>query len=188
MDTDKLFINSIDDIYRIIKEPNEYDLLRSTLLVRQLLLDGNRLVNIVNRKRKLKIIFQISNEWESKNTTDLDFNRAVFIGVMEGLHPSLKTEDSPVIGLSLSKFIKFNVFYIDHEFITIQDVISHCAHIMGGVHVGKARTEKEKLLSTLQVFKIKNTPIQTIQLIPILMVVRDGLTPLYEQVKKERKF
>jgi len=93
-----------------------------------------------------------------------------------------------LLTLSLSKLLKFRAFYIEHEFITIQDIIRHCANIMGGVHVGRAKTEKEELLSTLQVFKIKNTPIQTLQLIPILMVIRDGLLPLYEQIKIEQNY
>jgi len=188
MDTDKLFINSIDEICKIIEEPNEYVLLRSSLLLRQLLLDGNRLLDIVNRERKLKIYFKISNEWESKEATEVDLTRVVFFGVMEGIHPSSKNSDSPAVELSLSNFLKFNVFYIDSQFITIQDVINHCAHIMGGVHVGRAKSRKENLLSTLQVFKIRNYPVQTLQLIPILRVVRDGLLPLYDRVKNESKF
>jgi len=185
MDTDKLFINSIDEISRIIQKPNDYALLRSTLLLRQLLLDGNRLIDVVNRKRKHKIVFEISNEWESENAT-VDVDRTIFIGIMEGLLPSSKSKGTSIRKLSLSRFLKFNVFFMDGKFITIRDVINHCAHIIGGVHVGEPKTEKEKLLSILQVLNIDNYPIQIIQLLPILMVVRDGLTPLYRMVKTER--
>jgi len=62
MNTDKLFIKTVEDICEIIDEPNEYGLLRSSLLLRQLLLDENRLVHIVNRNRKLKISVTIQRK------------------------------------------------------------------------------------------------------------------------------
>ena len=50
IDSEALFLRTLDDCRSAIAGEDEYELLRSTGLLRQLLIDGRPLVDVVNQK------------------------------------------------------------------------------------------------------------------------------------------
>ena len=61
MDPDQLFLKTLSDLERRTgSEASEYDVLRSSALLRQLLLDGSPLVHQVNRHRRLTLVFRVN--------------------------------------------------------------------------------------------------------------------------------
>ena len=61
MDPDQLFLKTLSDLERRTgSEASEYDVLRSSALLRQLLLDGGPLVHQVNRHRRLTLVFRVN--------------------------------------------------------------------------------------------------------------------------------
>jgi len=188
MDSDLLFIKTLDEIKETTISPEAYGVLRSTALLRQMLIDGNRLVDVVNQKRRLKLRFTLSDEWESKLNNVALKTGAIFVGVLDGICPEFKSEETPLLNLSISQFLTFRVIFIRGHFITVHEIIDHCAHVIGGVHIGSPKTEKEALLSNMHDFMIGDLTINLKQVIPILRIVHKGLEPLYNQIKQERGF
>ena len=61
MDSDALFIHTLEDLHRSVFSLDEYDVLRASRLIRQLLLDGgDSLAETVNRVHRKKIQYVIA--------------------------------------------------------------------------------------------------------------------------------
>lgn len=58
---DKLFAGVYEDLQTRVKGKNDYDLIKAGGLLRQLLLDNDRLIDIVNKPRRIRLQFTILN-------------------------------------------------------------------------------------------------------------------------------
>jgi hypothetical protein len=90
-----LFCRTVEDIGNIIEKPDNYEILRSSALLRQLLVDGNRLVDVVNRQARVKIQFEIADSWETPYTKMVLEHGASFLAVLDGLSPETMLVKAP---------------------------------------------------------------------------------------------
>lgn len=177
-----LFCRTVEDINRAIETPDSYEVLRASALLRQLLIDGNRLVDIVNREARKKIQFEIADSWNTPYTKMVLEHGASFLAVLDGLSPERMILKAPLKRLNRDQFLSHRVVFTQGAFVTVRDIIDHCSNVIGGVHIGAPRTESQKQLSDLQGIEVGGASISIRQLLPILLVVRKALEPLSEDV------
>jgi hypothetical protein len=58
-DHEKLLLNTLDDLKGRVDKGDNYNLIRAAGLIRQLLIDENPLIDLVNKNYKLKILFRV---------------------------------------------------------------------------------------------------------------------------------
>ncbi len=156
---EKIFVNTIDDLQLRFERKTEYDLLRASGLIRQLLIDANPLLDQVNKKLKIKIRFKVQkriNIFEDQIDSDgkvlPHMNGIIFISPP-------KSSDF-VEYLNKSDFLKYELLSHFERKFTVLDVIKICANKYGGIHFDKIQDEKfldlNKLNSSLKLNNSKS--------------------------------
>lgn len=155
-------------------------ILKSSALLRHLIIDGNPLVHQVNKKYKEKLIFETIPEVDEGL-----FN-------IQGLHGFINPSPE-VFGdkvnrsqLNLQNFLNYQCIIHNGKSYSVREVVKYCANIAGGVHLGEPKTDKEKLLNiwdqSLRFLDMEHT---LLTLREISKVVLHALTPLVNRVKNE---
>lgn len=129
-----IFLETLEEI-RSRLAGSKYDLIKSCGLLRLLFIDAAALYNKVNREIGHKVIFNINN-------FDDDMLNKGTVLIWERLLPCSSSTKS----LKLSEFLSSPVLYYMGEKYSVKDVILLCAHVLGGVHVGKPNNDREKRL------------------------------------------
>lgn len=122
---------------------DEYALLRSSAIVRALLLDDAPLLHQVNRQRRRRIQFAV---FESYVSAEILKDKPFFYSVGSGLSPRLSIVTGTVTTLNLDQFLKYRVTVVADRRIDVQTVVKFLANVAGGVHPGTPKTELEALL------------------------------------------
>ncbi|MEW4983853.1 MAG: hypothetical protein AB1Y31_11755 [Cycloclasticus sp.] len=185
MNPNKLFCRTIDDIKNVIDTPDDYEILRSSALLRQLLIDGNRLTDVVNKEIRQKIVFRIVDHWETEYTKLVLSHKPSFYAVLDGLTPDVMPNKIQIVELSRDKFFSHKVILTDGKLISIRDIIDHCSNVLGGVHLGDPRSKSQEALSNLHSIKVGGATVSLRQLLPILQVVYKALLPLREALREK---
>lgn len=147
MEPEELFIRTLDDLRRSIYSPDEYEVLRASHLLRQLLLDGTPLFRVVNRIHKLKNIeFSVAVN-EPPTIPGLPYS--VWCA-LDGIDPDSCPPNFPRRSLSLEAFLKVVMAVTDGHTHTVHDIIDYLAHVAGGVHLGRPKSDAEKAMADLQ--------------------------------------
>jgi hypothetical protein len=142
-DHEKLLIDTIEDLKNRLDKGGEYNLIRASALIRQLLIDGNPLLSIVNKNYKLPILFRTQKN-RPKFQTKGTINGIAYESVIGVTFVNPKHNDEAYIdNIILEKFIEYPVIFFEGQYFTVLQIIKQCAHIYGGVHSGKARNEDE---------------------------------------------
>ena len=183
MNPDYLFCRTLDDIDSVIAAPDNYEIIRASGQLRQLLIDGNRLIDVVNKPHRLKILYEVSDGWDGPYAKAIIGLNPSMYAVLDGLCPELSSLNNPTRQLKRGEFLKFRAVLVQGHYVTIHDIICHCAHVMGGVHFGSAKTDGEMALSTTAGIQVGGAPISVRQLLSILRVVRKALIPLEQEVR-----
>ena len=176
---ESLFLSSLADLTKRITDSEEYNILEISALVRKLLIDGAPLVEQVNQEFRLKLMFEISDSRPSLPGEP----EPTFWSVQDGLNPEtsrpgkpkkLVTRDQPLVSVLAIAGGKAH---------TLRDIVLFEANVMGGVHAGSPKEEKEKVLhsinSSLAVGGYRGS---LRQLQAIGRVVLKGLEPLRAEV------
>jgi hypothetical protein len=182
MDSEQLFLASVEDLERYVGIGDDYAMLRAAALLRQLFMDQSPLVHQVNRKYRLYLKFPVCG----RPYTEVVLSMApTFYSALDGIHRSGPTPHQ-LEELSLDNFLATKVLKLGDNVLTIGDLISISANVLGGVHRGTARTEKEQAVEAFnrQVFAYGH-PISAAQMRPVVMVALEGLFPLVEAAKKD---
>lgn len=179
---DEFFCNAIDEIQGVVDNPSSYGILRSSALLRQLLLDRERLVDVVNRDRHVRLRFKVADGWERAERI-AQLTNLQFIGVFDGIHPD-GLPNARIRDLTRDQFLNYNVLRVNGRTLTVRDVLLHCAHVDGGVHFGRPRTPEQQILTSIRdSVEIGGFPVNLRQLLPILRIVLDSLRPLYDAIQ-----
>jgi|tagenome__1003787_1003787.scaffolds.fasta_scaffold20362252_1 hypothetical protein len=152
-------------------------------LVRKLLLDESRLVDQVNRSRRLKIRFLIDDAppmWEV-----LPEIRPTFWSIQDGLDPYTSVTAPLPRDVTRDEFLRKVVMLVGTREITVRDVVSHVAHVGGDVHLGEPQDESQQALKATEgVFSIGGYPPDVRSLQAIGRIVLRALLPLRAEVSR----
>jgi hypothetical protein len=137
MQQDDLFLRTLEDLAKKVASGKQYDWLRSSGILRQLLLDGGSLVIEANRSHRLRLKFEVPDA-----TGQVIPGTIVWIAGDDGCGQPTKEVDR-------DGFLSAGVIYMNGTWRTVRDVIDVCANSLGGIHKGKPRDDGQEELSKL---------------------------------------
>lgn len=181
MDAGELFLETLRDLERYVAEANDYSMLRASGLLRQLLVDKHALMHQVNRAHMFKLRFPVCGR-AYRETVLAD--APIFYSALGGIHSS-GAFPHQLEEVSLDRFLATQVLKLGDQLLTIADLISISANVLGGIHKGDPATEKEQALAEFsRSVTAGGRALNAAQLKPIILVVLDALRPLREAVAR----
>jgi hypothetical protein len=179
---DALFLRTLDDLEKRIASQDEYEILGASALLRKLLIDDQPLVDQVNREYRIRLKFEITAPHKMPEGTP----EPMFFSVQDGIDPDTAPPFLQRLTATRDQFFASKLLYVNGQPYTLKDIILFEANMMGAVHAGSPKEEKEKVLAQLNImFQIGGHRSSLRQLQAIGRVVLKGLKPLQEAVKKK---
>jgi hypothetical protein len=180
---EKIFLNIISELKKRYENQTEYDILKASGLIRQLLVDSNPIIEQVNRKYKLKITYRVQERIK------LPFERFNEDGTawkpLYGIVFITPQENSPVELLNRDDFFKYELLSYHNEMINVLEVIKICANKYGGIHYDEKRNLKESSIDvTHKAFSFNNSSSVIRSMYSITGICLEALNPLAEKVKR----
>jgi hypothetical protein len=174
MDADQLFIATLDDL-EARSEPgrDEYNVLGTAALLRKLLLDSSRLVDIVNRQRRIRIRY-VANRRQPPTDPP-----PIFWSVQDGLDPTTARPGSQPEELSLDQLLSVTIIRVEGVDLNVRDVVDYLANVAGAVHIGQPRTAQHAALASVEAsISVGGYPPAVRSLLAVARVVSRALQPL----------
>ena len=140
-----IFINTFLDLKERLDKLTEYDLLRASGLIRQLIVDSNSVVEQVNRNYRIKIRYRVTQRFDPPTARIRPDGKVLnaWIGVTF-IFPG--TEGKSFEFLTKDEFLKYELLhYTDYNF-NVLDIVRICAHKYGGVHLSKITDKRDQAL------------------------------------------
>jgi hypothetical protein len=185
VDTESLFLRTLDDLEKRTKVTDEYEVLLAAALLRKLLLDSPPLVDQVNATHRLKLRFRINGPTAYEEMIVSD--GAVFFSVEDAIDPELDHPPGLMapINATRDQLLARRVMVVNGEQVTIHHLIDQLAHIEGAVHRSDPRERRQCVLNEAarQLF-IGGLPAGIRQIQAVARVVLRGLRPLRDAVRK----
>lgn len=180
MNVERLFVHTLHDLAERSESADEYTLLMSAALLRKLLLDNHPLIDQVNRTYRLELRFRISDISPAEQLI-LDA-KPFFWSIADGLDPDLPLAYAP-FEATRDQFLGRRVMWFQGSWIRVRDVIDHLANVEGGVHRGKPRYERQRVLrAAAEFFSHGGLPGAVNQVRSIGRIAVRGLNPLRDAV------
>jgi len=182
-ETERLFVRTLEDMEARIKSTDLYEVLVLSALIRKLFLDDNPLVDQVNRKHRHKIKFMISDP-NSPYTQMVLSHKPSFYSVQDGLDPDTARPGKAVIEVNRNQLFSTMVLMVQEKPYSVREVILFEANVMGGVHAGSPRTDKDKVLAVVnELYSVGGSRAGLRQLQAISRVILKSLQPLRDSVQ-----
>ena len=180
---DALFLRTIEDIEIRLADPDPYEVLRIAGHIRKLYLSGFPLVDQVNIIHKMKLFFEVT---VPAKRTDREPYPA-FWATQDDFDPDTAPSFKKRYALTRDQFFQTVVLVIDGEKYTVQDVVLFEANVMGNVHTGAPRTEKERALCNVYaIYAVAGSASALRQLQAIARIVSKSLEPLRLAVSQQQ--
>ncbi|MCL8026303.1 hypothetical protein [Nocardioides bruguierae] len=185
---DWLFLRTLDDIELHLKTPQDrYSLLGIAPLLRKLFVDGDRLVERVNRKSRLSLQF-VTHE-AVRPAVELGGETRFWA---QGAAVIPGHDSSPLAFCeSASAWMAHITGEAGGRPLRVRDIIKHCAHVEGGVHLGRPSSVQEAaMFGLVHALLDDNLPSEVLAgspvgaLSPIATVSLAGLSTLRDAVRE----
>jgi hypothetical protein len=146
MDRELLFLSTVDDLAnRLAPGADEYTLLRSAGLLRQLLTDERALAPAIASRHKVKLSFVVNATpppWEIVP----GLPPFQFWSLNDGLTPTGAASPRPA-QVDLAGLLGTRVMVVNGHDVTVKDIIRYVAHVEGAVHAGVPKGDVERALA-----------------------------------------
>jgi hypothetical protein len=107
-----------------------------------------------------------------------------FYSALGGIHTSGSMSRS-VEQLTLDQFLATAVLKLGTQVLSVRDLISISANVLGGVHREEPKKPKEAALADFgRAVSVGGRAIEAAQLKPVVLVALDGLQPLTDAVSR----
>jgi hypothetical protein len=175
-----LFVEALEELDRLVSKPqsqvSEFELLRVSALLRQLILDAQPLYVQVNRQFQIKVAFRSAYP---ASLTEQDLPEPPFEGANTPFPVGTKT-------LSRDDFIRRYAGYIAPNSYTVKDLILYGANVAGGVHAGDPKNpEHITLRDGADMVRIFEKEAALLELLGIGQIVVRSLATLYKLVQAD---
>lgn len=175
-----LFLRTLEDIERRLTQEDPYEILLIAGLIRKLFLDDHPLIDQINKKYKIKLLFDIGIPKKIPN----DFIESNFWSWQDGVDPNSGLATIHRHTVNRDQFFKVIVMLIEGHQYSIKEIILFEANVMGGVHAGSPKCDKECILKEFgPVLTIGGLTSHLRQLKSIARVILKTITPLKTAVK-----
>lgn len=188
MDRRELFNEILDDLQARLEETpspaSPYTLIKMSGLLRELLLDEQALLDQVTKSRKIRPSFRIAVGGPYEDMV-LSL-RPTFWAPADDLDPDTALVPTPTKRVNVPELLSTRIMIIGGYEYTIREVIRQLAHVEGGVHAGKPKGEKERILTDAATqMTIGGYAPQVAAIRAVGRVVYKGLIPLKAQFEQE---
>lgn len=185
MNNNALFINTLKDLQGKINSNDHYEILMAVALLRKLLIDGDPLVNKVNKNLRQKIEFTVSDR-----SMPMDTDGLTFWSIQDGFDPETSIPHlSKPIRVNKDGLLKRSVILINSKLITVLDLIKFLSHVQGAVHSGSPKDDKDKLLKNAEKnLTVGGMPAGLRSIKAIGRVVLKGLDPLRRELSQNQNY
>lgn len=176
MNHSRLFEELLIELQALINSPHEYDLIKSSRVLRQLLIDGDALIHLVNQDLRAapRFVVQIYPKEAAE-----DFSPAI--------HPT--GESGERVELRLQEFLKHSLGADGEEKITVRDVIKYAATVLGGVHFKAEEKTKHRRLAEIHSARDENGESYVLTALKhIGAITRDAIIPMRDLLLDRQKF
>jgi hypothetical protein len=202
MTPDELFLCTLEDLeiklgglewVERADRRQEYGLVAAAALLRKLLLDGDRLVDLVNRARRIKLRYRIQG-WPFMSGSSLAGYRVAVRrrGLPAGL-PIVTPDASPEVAellapreLAREEFLATPVVKWNGVPVTAGGLIRYVANVGGGVHIGRPR-KKDLSVEALGNVLVDGYPLALTGLVDIAGTTLKALAPLRAIIEREEQ-
>jgi hypothetical protein len=184
MEIGELFLATLNELENYLAVGDDYSMLRASALLRQMLMDGSPLIHQVNRVYRLQISFPVCGFKYRETALSMapDFYSAI-----GGIHSSGSLSHQMQFSRT-DDFLNTKVVKLGAELLSVGDLISISANVLGGVHAGQPRTEKEEALASFdRRVRFGSQSLNAAQMRPIILVALDGLKTLRDTVKNAKQ-
>lgn len=140
MTPDQIFKIRYDELALSLHNQQPEDMLKISQSLRQILVDGDRLLDVVNRERRLKIRFTVGMSVEDRS------NQMAGLGLpVPNTHfLAMFPPNEPRQNIKVDNLLSFKVVKHDDNYFSIRDVIKTCCNRLGGVHFGDPDKDDER--------------------------------------------
>jgi hypothetical protein len=179
MDPDKLFLVRCQEVASLLDTNDEIKLLDLSRLIRQLMIDDQPLVGVVNRKpQKIGLSFRVGA------FTYRPDKYTAFMSLEDGVDPKKRYPGAPVVTLNQGEFLNHPVIY-SHPFeVTIKQVVQYISNVAGGIHYDPIPKKKHAVMARLsQRVLRRGFSMGIVMLRDISTVMLRGLEPLIKNVE-----
>lgn len=181
-ETKILFLSTLDDLENRTESQDPYEILGISALVRKLLLDSYPLVDQVNREYRLKIRFSIVyTTGQLDQLEEMGLTPILWV-VPDGL--DMAPPGFPRQAMTRQRFLNTVILAVRGERYSIRDIVLFEANVMGGVHAGRPKNEREEVVNRInQVLTVHGYRASLQLLTSIGRVVLQALRPLRRAVE-----
>jgi len=169
-----MFIQKFKDVERCYKELSNYSLIQTSNSLRYLLYDSPPLLDILNREKKLPIIFTVDNH-SSFSKSEI----ASAIILWKEINPIF---DADSLDLKKGAFLKWECLYFLGKSITILDIMQFYAYARGGIHLDKGQEKFEPLRQAFETIKVNHVTAIDHTMRGIIQVVFKTLAKFKQQL------
>lgn len=179
MDAEPLFLQRCGQLAALLQSDNEIDLLDIGAILRQLLLDKNKLMDAANKEGiKPKFHVGVSHYGPDEHAAK------TFWSTIDGIDPEIRP-GAPSAHLGRDDFLKHVVINYFGKNITIRDIIDHTANVAGGVHLDP-RPKKTPIRHADQAVTVLGYPISAYHMRAIGKVALRAFQPIIDDVQKRQ--
>ena len=139
MSPDQIFKIRYDEMALSLQRQQPEDMLKIAQSLRQILVDGDQLLHVVNKERQLKVKFTVGMSVEDISEE------------MAGL--GLPIPDTHLLGefrankphkdIKIDNLLSFKVVKHDGYYYSVKDIIKTCCNRLGAVHYGNPENDEE---------------------------------------------
>ncbi len=175
-----LFLRTLEDLERRLLDEDPYVVLGAAALIRKLLLDDHPLVDQVNRQHRIKLSFEIS----SPLGPPPGLPPPSFFSVQDGIDPDTAPPFKKRIQVSRDQLFQTVLTVVDNHKYSMREIVLFESNVMGAVHAGSPRSDKEKALHEIDsTISVGGYASSLRQLKGIGRVVVKALTPIKKVIE-----
>lgn len=175
INTETLFTKTLEDIENRLSVTDRYEILLISGLIRKLFLDDHPLVDQVNKLHRVKLFFEITIPQNQPQNEP----PPTFWTVQDGLDPDTAPPFKQRYSATRDQFFQTVVTIINSHAYTIREIVLFEANVVGAVHAGTAKTDKETALKQIDTeVSVGGYSSSLRQLLAISRVVLRALAPL----------
>ena len=174
-ESEALFLRTLEDIEKRLTQTDPYEILFIAALIRKLFLDDFPLVDQINRIHKIKLTFETTLPFELPK----DIPAPSLWTMQDGLDPDTAIPGKRRYTASRDQFFQTIVTIVNDHQYSVREIILFEANVMGAVHAGSPKTDKEQALKQIDsTFAVGGYASSLRQLQAIARVVLKSLLPL----------
>jgi len=176
MNHSRLFEELLLELQRLINSDEEYELIKSSRVLRQLLLDGDALLHLVNRELRATPKFNVLGIWQNAEH-HFDPN----------IYPSSPADE--ISTFNLQNFLSHSMGLANGKPVTVREMIKFGAIVLGGVHFKEDSNGKYAHISEIHDSRGRAESSGVLQALKhIGAVTRDALIPIRDQMLMRERF